>query len=532
MKRLLHKLIAVLTFTGIAGFLPALAASPAQAIVGGSPVTNNTFAFVAEITDSSVGGGACTGSLIDASWVLTAAHCVKVTTSVGNLTVRVGNTQRDAGGDYRRVSQIVRNVNYTAYPKSGFHDEALLQLSNPVTDVTPIKLGMPSESSLWDGPANASDLMIGDPGFAVGWGVSYLGGPSATTLQYVGVDIGTPAVDPAGSGARMLKIAKGVCYGDSGSPLIVYDNGRMIQAGVMSGTNCNSDASWSDGQYNEVGAGPDRTWVMTHVTNRFYTSFGVGDWDGDGYKDIIARQDSTGTLWLYPGQGVASTSTATRVPLGTGWKGFTPFGVADWNKDGHPDVIARDDATGFLWAYPGQGGRTAYGTRHQLGNYDFREYTPFGVTDWDGNNVADLLVRDRLGTLWLCAGTGSLTFQGLVLPQYYLGTGWNSFTPFGAAEWDAHYDNGYHPDIVARDNDTGVLWLYPGDGRMAMSTIPRYQIGTGWTGYTPFGLADWTYKGHTDILAREDATGDLWLYPGQNSRSISTAPRAQIGNGW
>ena len=29
--------------------------------------------------------------------------------------------------------------------------------------------------------------------------------------------------------------------------------------------------------------------------------FGVADWDGDGYADVIARNGTTGDLWLYPG---------------------------------------------------------------------------------------------------------------------------------------------------------------------------------------------------------------------------------------
>jgi hypothetical protein len=36
--------------------------------------------------------------------------------------------------------------------------------------------------------------------------------------------------------------------------------------------------------------------VVAAVTILFCTSFGVGDWDGDGYQDILARQDSTSTV--------------------------------------------------------------------------------------------------------------------------------------------------------------------------------------------------------------------------------------------
>lgn len=50
--------------------------------------------------------------------------------------------------------------------------------------------------------------------------------------------------------------------------------------------------------------------------------------------------------------------------------------------------------------------------------------------------------------------------------------------------------------------------------------------------YIFFGLADWGQDGHQDILTRENATGDLWLYPGESKRGYSSAQRIQIGNGW
>ncbi|MEV7289794.1 VCBS repeat-containing protein, partial [Streptomyces sp. NPDC093252] len=32
---------------------------------------------------------------------------------------------------------------------------------------------------------------------------------------------------------------------------------------------------------------------------------------------------------------------------------FTPFGIADWDRDGRQDIITRNDTTGDLWLYPG-----------------------------------------------------------------------------------------------------------------------------------------------------------------------------------
>jgi hypothetical protein len=54
---------------------------------------------------------------------------------------------------------------------------------------------------------------------------------------------------------------------------------------------------------------------------------GATDWDRDGHQDIITRQDSTGDLWLYPGDSRRGPAQTSRVKIGNGWTGFTSFGA-------------------------------------------------------------------------------------------------------------------------------------------------------------------------------------------------------------
>jgi hypothetical protein len=92
------------------------------------------------------------------------------------------------------------------------------------------------------------------------------------------------------------------------------------------------------------------------------------------------------------------------------------------------------------------------------------------------------------------------------------------------------YDNDGKGDIVAMDA-TGYLWLYPGEGKRAYSGQPRVEIGNGWTGMTFAGVTDYDNDGKRDIIAR-DPRGYLWLYPGEGRRAYSGQARAEIGNGW
>ncbi|MGI5242741.1 FG-GAP repeat domain-containing protein [Dactylosporangium sp. CA-139066] len=80
---------------------------------------------------------------------------------------------------------------------------------------------------------------------------------------------------------------------------------------------------------------------------------GIGDWDRDGHQDVVARNDATQDLWLYPGESQRRYSSQDRVKIGSGWGGFTFAGVTDWDRDGNQDLIART-AAGDLMLYPGQ----------------------------------------------------------------------------------------------------------------------------------------------------------------------------------
>ncbi|MFI7542878.1 FG-GAP repeat domain-containing protein, partial [Actinoplanes sp. NPDC049599] len=150
---------------------------------------------------------------------------------------------------------------------------------------------------------------------------------------------------------------------------------------------------------------------------------GVADYDRDGRQDIVARDNGTGRLWLYPGQSTRGYSSLGRFEIGNGWNAMTFAGVADYDRDGRQDIVARDNGTGRLWLYPGQ---------------STRGYSSLG--------------------------------------RFEIGNGWNAMTFADVAD----YDRDGSQDIVARDNGTGRLWLYPGQGTRGYSSLGRFEIGNGW----------------------------------------------------
>ncbi len=256
------------------------------------------------------------------------------------------------------------------------------------------------------------------------------------------------------------------------------------------------------------------------------TVAGVADYDRDGKADIVVRDNASGLLWLYPGPGARGYSPFARVQIGNGWNGMTFAGVADYDRDGKADIIARDPA-GLLWLYPG-GGTRGYSpfARVQIGN-GWNGLTFAGLADYDNDGKVDIVVRDNsTAKLWLYPGPGARGYSPFARVE--IGNGWSAMTFAGVAD----YDKDGKADIVARDSTTGLLWLYPGPGARGYSPFARVQIGNGWNSITFAGLADYDNDTKVDIIGRDDASRLLWLYPGPGARGYSPFARVQIGNGW
>ncbi|MDF6043405.1 FG-GAP-like repeat-containing protein [Streptomyces sp. JH14] len=161
--------------------------------------------------------------------------------------------------------------------------------------------------------------------------------------------------------------------------------------------------------YTKVGAG----W------NVYDALTSPGDLTGDGRADLLARETSTGYLYLYTSKGTGAFNA--RVKIGTGWKGYLLAGAGDLNGDGKGDLLARDSA-GVLWRYAGTGTGTL-ATRVKVGA-GWQIYNSLvGVGDASGDGKADLLARDTAGVLWAYRGDG----KGLFATRVKVGAGWQMY---------------------------------------------------------------------------------------------------------
>ncbi|MER5568060.1 VCBS repeat-containing protein [Streptomyces goshikiensis] len=154
---------------------------------------------------------------------------------------------------------------------------------------------------------------------------------------------------------------------------------------------------------------------------------GVGDLNGDGYGDLLAR-DKSNVLWFYESKSTG-TGFFTRVRVGGGWGIYNKLlGAGDVTGDGIADLVARG-TDGTLWAYPGTGhDGGVLGDRVKIGSAGWNSFNKLAaVGDITGDGLADLMAVDSSGTAYRYSATGLgglSTFNG----RSTIGSGWNTYT--------------------------------------------------------------------------------------------------------
>ncbi|MBF4768120.1 VCBS repeat-containing protein [Nocardioides agariphilus] len=173
----------------------------------------------------------------------------------------------------------------------------------------------------------------------------------------------------------------------------------------------------------------------------------AGDWDRDGYADMIVRNAGSGTLWLYRGNGKGGF--AAPLQLATGFAGVRLLAaVGDMTGDGYPDLTGQP-RNSAMRIYPGNGTSGLKASYVAYGAISATSQVPVGR--WDSDGAPDSLFRSG-GRLTFYAGNGPGGFTGAKA----LRTGVTKYDwMVGVADMGV---NG-HSGVVVRETETGYLWL-------------------------------------------------------------------------
>jgi stage II sporulation protein D len=178
--------------------------------------------------------------------------------------------------------------------------------------------------------------------------------------------------------------------------------------------------------------GDGKGWVVAPTQigshfNIFSTLADVGDDTGDGKADLAGVDAATGDLMVYSLNG-ASGFRSGSIRVGSGWGIFDAIvGVGDLDGDGIPDLVARVKTTGQLRLYRGTGSGGYHPGVTLAGSY--AGYTLLASPgDWNGDGRPDLLaVNPATGRLTMFPGTGSGATAGFGPAQLVGGEGWGIF---------------------------------------------------------------------------------------------------------
>ena len=254
----------------------------------------------------------------------------------------------------------------------------------------------------------------------------------------------------------------------------------------------------------------------------FWHLAGTADFNGDGHSDILWRgDDGTVQEWLGQNSGGFSDNAAhVNVNPGLGWH---IQGTGDFNGDGRGDILWRNDQ-GTLREWLGQPDGSFAGNIAYVDLNPVLYWHVAGTGDFNGDGHDDILWRGDDGTIqeWLGLDNGGFADNASHV-NVNPGTNWH-------VEGTGDFNGDGRSDVLLR-NDQGTLheWLGQSDGSFVdnvnyvdLNPILFWHVAQ---------TGDFNGDGHDDILWRgDDGRVEEWL--GQESGGFSdNSPSVNVNPG-
>lgn len=277
----------------------AIAGAPTPRIIGGTTAASTAYPWAVALLQAHIPNAYyaqfCAGSLIDARWVLTAAHCVDDAISASAIEVSIGIADLGSVGasDRHALQNIYVHPGYDA--DSQDNDIALLELAAPVTNAT---VGL-ADDALMATLSNDAPLTI------IGWGSRDAGATLfPTQLQETEIplfgfascnDIYGNRLTPHMLCAGYAAGGQDTCSGDSGGPLLYNTGTSWALTGITSFGNGCAQPNYP-GVYTRVASFSDWISATTNIALPSRQRF--------GYHGIGHSSDTSLSLSNYSGSDI------------------------------------------------------------------------------------------------------------------------------------------------------------------------------------------------------------------------------------
>jgi glucose/arabinose dehydrogenase len=232
-----------------------------------------------------------------------------------------------------------------------------------------------------------------------------------------------------------------------------------------------------------------------------YSVAGAGDFNGDGFGDILFRNNSTGDT------GYTDIHNSVFQSLGGSPTALSVVGSGDYNGDGFSDILFRNNSTGD----------TGYTDIHNnvfqsLGGSP-AALSVVGSGDYNGDGFSDILFRNN--------STGDTGYTDLHNNVFHsLGGSPAALSVAGSGD----YNGDGFSDILFRNNSTGDI------GYTDIHNNVFHSLGGSPTAYSVVASGDYNGDSFSDILFRNNSTGDTGYTDIHNNvfQSLGGSPAAYL----